>query len=55
VGFHSVELNCIVQNATATTPYRVIGGLHHGEFEPNPDVAGVGVSHTNIHSSISSD
>ncbi|KAH0562199.1 hypothetical protein GP486_003100 [Trichoglossum hirsutum] len=41
--FHSISLDCTVTNATDTTPYRVIGGLHHGEFEPNPDVAGVGV------------
>ena len=49
-GFHSVQLNCTVENAIATTPYRVIGGLHHhGEFEPNPDIAGVGVSDRRIH------
>jgi hypothetical protein len=44
--FHSVKLNCTIVNATAEIPYTVVGGILHGEFEPNPDVAGVGVSCT---------
>ncbi|KAI9771578.1 MAG: hypothetical protein M1839_002771 [Geoglossum umbratile] len=41
--FHSEPLDCTVVNATSTVPYRMLGNLTHGEFEPNPDVAGVGV------------
>ncbi|KAF7513525.1 hypothetical protein GJ744_008819 [Endocarpon pusillum] len=41
--FHSVSLNCSLLNATTPYNYTVVGGIHHREFEPNPDVAGIGI------------
>jgi len=41
-------LDCSVKNATAELQYTVYGGITEGTFEPNPDIAGIGVSRTNI-------
>ncbi len=40
----NVTLDCSKPVANADGTYAIVGGISRGQFQPDPDVAGIGVS-----------